>query len=125
MIKHQRLLFAFFVLGSFLFPSFSEGSLEDIKTAVLQEDFAKVKTLAKEALATESLGAERERILYYLALSQLYAGEENEARGNFQRLVDSTKDMDLYDQSCIGVINSYYLTAHYREALKRAHQLLE
>jgi tetratricopeptide (TPR) repeat protein len=32
--------------------------------------------------------------------------------------------MDLYDQACIGVISSYYLAGHYREALKRAYQLL-
>jgi tetratricopeptide (TPR) repeat protein len=32
--------------------------------------------------------------------------------------------MDLSDQATVGVISSYYLGGDYREALKRAHQLL-
>jgi len=124
MVKQQNLFLSLLFFGLFLFTSLAEASLEDIKTAVLQEDFAKVKTLSEQALASPLPGTEQEQILYYLALSQLYAGEDNEARGNFQRIVDSTKDMDLYDQSCIGVISSYYLSGYYREALKRSHQLL-
>lgn len=124
MIKRYQLLFIGFILGVFLFSSVAWASLEEIKTAVLQEDFPKVKALSQEALNTKALGAEEDEVRYYLALGQLYAGEDNTARGNFQRVVDSTKNMDLYDQAYIGVISSYYLEGHYREALKHAHQLL-
>ncbi len=118
-------LFVFFVILGFLFAAqVAAASLEEIKTAVLQEDFARVKVLSQEDLASKSLAGKQEEVLYYLALSELYTGEPNAARGRFQRIVDSTKNMDLYDQACIGVINSYYLTGFYREALKRAQQLL-
>jgi tetratricopeptide (TPR) repeat protein len=124
MIKKHHLLSIFFVLVLFSFLQNAWASLEEIKTAVLQEDFEKVKTLSQDALASQSLGQEQEEVRYYLALSQLYTGEHNTARGNFQMIADGTKNMDLYDQACIGVISSYYLAGHYRESLKRAHQLL-
>lgn len=123
-MKKYYFLFSVF---AFFFISFSLNawaSLEEIKTAVLQEDFAKVKSLSQAALAAPLAGQEQDQVRYYLGLSQLYTGEYNAARGNFQRIVDGTKDMDLYDQACIGVISSYYLAGHYREALKRSHQLL-
>jgi tetratricopeptide (TPR) repeat protein len=106
-----------------LSPANIFASLEDVKTAVLQEDFVKTKALCEEALLS-SAGSEEEHLLYYLALSQLYLGENEKARGNFQKIVDGTKDMDLYDQASAGVISSYDIAGDYREALKRSHQLL-
>ncbi len=99
------------------------ASLEDVKTAVLQEDFSTVMALCEKALKCDT-GNEEESFLYYLALSQLYLGDNDKARGNFQKIVDGTKDMDLYDQASVGVISSYDIAGDYREALKRSHQLL-
>ncbi|MCX5681700.1 MAG: tetratricopeptide repeat protein, partial [Candidatus Omnitrophica bacterium] len=108
----------------FLCAGSAFASLEEIKTAILKEDYQTAKTLSEAALAAKSLGAQEEEVLYYLALSQLYLGQIEKARGNFQKVVDSTKNMDLSDQATIGVISSYYLNGDYRASLKRSHQLL-
>lgn len=113
------LLCAFFFLSV---PAFA--SLEEIKTAILKEDYQAAKTLSETALAGSSLGSSEEVVLYYLALSQLYLGQAEKARGNFQKVVDTTKDMDLSDQASIGIVSSYYLDGDYRASLKRAQQLL-
>lgn len=123
MKRQSYFLFAAFFLLSWLVVNPAKASLEDIKTAVLQEDFLTVRTLCEEALARNT-GSQEEGLLYYLALSELYLGETEKARGNFQKIVDGTKDMDLYDQASAGVISSYDIAGDYREALKRSHQLL-
>lgn len=111
-------------LGVFFLVAPALASLEEIKTAILKEDYQAAKTLSEAALAGSSLGSQEEVVLYYLALSQLYLGQIEKARGNFQKVVDTTKDMDLSDQASIGIISSYYLDGDYRASLKRAHQML-
>lgn len=125
-MKRNHLILTTILLSvglSILRPARVFASLEDVKTAVLQEDFSAVMDLCEKALRKNG-GDEEEIFLYYLALSQLYLGENDKARGNFQKIVDGTKDMDLYDQASVGVISSYDIAGDYREALKRAHQLL-
>lgn len=99
--------------------------LEAIREAILEEDYLQAKALSEQALSFEVHVVEKEEASYYLALSELYLGDYNKARGTFQKIVDGTKDIDLYDKASIGVISSYHLEGEYREALKRCDDLLK
>jgi len=122
--KNRFLILNIFICVFLFLETPAFASLEEIKTAILKEDYQTAKTLSEAALANHSLGTKEEQILYYLALSQLYLGQIEKSRGNFQKVVDSTSNMDLRDQATIGVISSYYSGGDYREALKRSHQML-
>jgi len=123
----QRLLpliFIFSLAVLFFLAAPDLASLDEIKTAILKEDYEKARTLSEEALASKALGSEETSTLYYLALSQLYLGQSIRARGNFQKVIDTTNDINLSDQATIGLISSYDLNGDYRASLKRCQQFL-
>ncbi len=85
MIKHLRkeiLVFIFLpTLGLFTHPSLLWANLDSIETAILQEDYAKAESLARQSLKDNSLNIDQKNELnYYLGLSQLRLGRIQEAQ---------------------------------------------
>ncbi|MDP8266630.1 MAG: SPOR domain-containing protein [Candidatus Aceula meridiana] len=120
----------FFTYVSLIMILFFAGTsyaqpLEAIREAILEGDYSQAKDLSEQSLAKKLSRQEEEEVFYFLALSELYLGDYNKARGTFQRIVDGTKNMDLYDKASVGVVSSYYLDGEYREALKRCDDLLK
>ncbi|MDD3374370.1 MAG: SPOR domain-containing protein [Candidatus Omnitrophica bacterium] len=101
------------------------ATLDDVKTSILREDFGQARILAKEALLGPVTRNQENEIKYYAALSDLYLGDYQQARDIFQSIVKETSNSDLYDQSSIGIINTYFLEGHYDQVLKKTDQLLE
>lgn len=123
-IRSKLFFFIFLVFGLFISSAPALASLDDIKTAILKEDFATAKKLSETALSDSSLQADEAAVLYYLALSQLHLGDPVSARGNFQKAIDVTTDVSLSDQATIGLISSYDITGDYRASLKRCQEFL-
>ena len=101
------------------------ATLEDVKTLVLKEDFGGARILAKEALSESHSRNQENEIKYYIALSDLYLGDHQKARDIFKSIVNQTSSDDLYDQSTIGIINTYFLEGSYEQVLDKVNQLLK
>lgn len=91
----------------------------------MQEDYAKVESLAQEALKNKALGPEDQNgAKYYLGLSQLRLGRNSEAQKIFKELQAVAQKGTLYDKITLALIDTYYLNDQYNEALEEAQKLL-
>lgn len=92
-------------------------TLEDIETAVIEQDFQKAQKLADEfSAATTDKGALNEAF-YLLGITHLGLKEYAQARDVFANLIKSVSADKIRDKSYLGLIDAYILLEEYKEAL--------
>ena len=112
-----------FLLGLWASYGFTEISLSDVETALLEKDYPKAQESAREFIKTYPLNPRTEEAFYYLGLSQLYLENFEDARQTFSQVLHYTSDQNLNDKASMGVIDSYLLQGDYKTALNKAQQL--
>jgi len=119
--------FSLFVLLVFLpaLAGFSPASLNDIETAILQQDYARAKALARELLEQKPSDSTLDEARYYMALSHLRLKEYAEAREILGDLRKQAKEERLRDKAHLGLVDSLYMEGRYEEALQEVEKLLK
>ncbi|OGX08769.1 MAG: hypothetical protein A2Z88_00895 [Omnitrophica WOR_2 bacterium GWA2_47_8] len=116
------------ILGfCFLFPTAASAqvSLNDIETAVIQNDYAKAQDLARTFISQNPPKKEIDEAQYYLGLSLLRSGQPLQAEEVFHGVIRYDPEEKLRDQAYIGLIDVHFSVEHFEEALKEANDLLE
>ena len=106
-----------------LLSSSSYAAIPDIEAALMNKDYAQVRTLAQGLLQSKDR-QERVEAQYYLGLSQLRLGQYADARKAFGAVKDSSPGREMYDKAAVGVMESLYTVGFYKEALKEGEALL-
>jgi tetratricopeptide (TPR) repeat protein len=122
-LKHLRGFSLALVLLSFGSPAFAQ--FRDIETAILEKDFEKAQTMAREAMTGQLPENDVHLAQYYLGLSQIGLDKSDEARETFNQLIALNPKQPLLDKAYIGVIDSYLLSGDYPNALTVSEALLK
>ena len=117
-------LFFIFISFFILLVSAEAVVINDIKTAILKEDFDKAKELSSNLLSEALSKREKIEVRYYLAVSELYLGAYEKALDIFEEVVQEADSKDLHDQALIGIVNAHYLMGNYDIVLRKAQNLL-
>lgn len=104
---------------------FSDVQLNDIETAVLEQDYKKVNELAQAYLQGHASPTGIPQARYYLGLSYLYLENYRASREAFSQIIHNRAAAPWQTKAYIGIIDSYILEDNYHEALKVAERLLE
>ncbi|MBF0619559.1 MAG: SPOR domain-containing protein [Candidatus Omnitrophica bacterium] len=110
------------ILG--LVSSVHAASLGDLQAAVLQEDYDKVASLAKELAAQKLPKADMQQVVYYMGLSQLRLGDYAKGQETFKKLIIEKPEGDLLDKASVGLIDALSMQGYYEQALREANTLL-
>ena len=116
------------VVGISLAGGFSPAvaaSLDDITGAILEQNYTKAETLAKDVLSASPAPAQRQEALFLLGLSYLYQDRFAPARDIFLQMKKSPLDARLADKVAIGLVDTSLLEGQYQTALKEAERLLK
>ncbi len=115
----------FFAAGLFSVVALAQdGSLPDIQTAIIQEDYKKAGDLCRELLKAKPLGNDLAQARYYLALSDLRLGNYPQAYEMFRKVVDARPAADIYEKAYVGVIDALYMRGDYANALSEATRFM-
>jgi tetratricopeptide (TPR) repeat protein len=123
--------FPFFLLLIFFFFPLSRGNaadavtLTDVQSAFLQKNYTKTKELVEAFVAQPADPKEKIEALYYASVSDLWLGQYLTARKTIRRVIDAKPDRAMHDKASLALIDTYYMEGNYREALRRAEDLLE
>ena len=122
--RSTTLFFCFAVLSAPLtFCGFSSNSLQDIETAVIQEEYEKAANLAREFIDSKPVKRDLDEALYYLGLSQLRLNRYDKARETFNLLISGFPQENLRDKAYLGFIDSLSMEEKYSGALQAAQEL--
>ena len=116
----------FFPLIAFYFflCGFSNPSLKDIETAIIEENYQKAEKLAKDFIATKPAKVDFDEALYYQGLSELRLEHFEDARNAFNLLISGFPKENLHDKAYLGYIDALYMDGKYAQALKITEELL-
>ena len=119
--------YLFFCVMSFIFlmTCSVHAALPEIETAVMNKDYAKVRTLASSIMKDSNDPAERTEAQYYYGLAQLRLGQYADARSAFQNVMDAHPLADSYDKAALSLTEGFYMAGQYTDALQAAEQLLK
>lgn len=101
----------------------SLASLEDIETAVVQENFSKAIMLADEFIINNPDANTVHEAYYLLGISHLGQGEYDKARDVFLSLINQSVSEKVRDKSFLGLVDAHFLMENYNEALKTVQEL--
>lgn len=99
------------------------ASLEEIETAIVQEDFEKAGRLAEDFLKGKPNKNDSKKALHYLGITQLWLNKTQDARETFRQLLKEAPEPTWRDRASIGIADSYYLEGHYDLALEEVERL--
>ena len=103
----------------------NNGSLSEIETAIIEEDYAQAKKLAQEYISAYTNQTSANDARYYLGLSQIHLGQYREARDVFNELMKNNPSQPLQDKASIGLLDSYFMEERYEDAFKVSQKLLK
>lgn len=129
-MKNQKFLnpAKYFLAAMLLFSSTGTAaatSLSEIETAILKEDYSKAENLANEYLAQNPSAPDKNQVLYFGGLSQLYQKDFGRARATFEMILAAKPETHLADKVEVGIIDSIYVSGDYKQVLTRAQDLLD
>lgn len=104
---------------------FSDISIKDVETAVINQDFEQAKNIAIQLLSDESIRSQHNEISYYLGLCDLRLGRYEQARKVFVKLTKLKRDDNLRDKAYLGIFDTYYTDGQYTNALSSINRLLK
>ena len=120
----KRILYLAFLCLPFV-CGFTNVSLKDIETAIIQRSYHQAKNLAYKFISQNPSKNDSDEAQYYLGLSLLYLQKYAEARETFNQLIEYSPEIKLRDKAYVGIIDSYALQEQYSDAIKAAHDLLK
>lgn len=103
---------------------FSNVSLTDIETAIVEENYQKAEALTQQFIDSEPDKSSYNEALYYKGLSRLRLERYRQARETFNLLIAEYPKEALRDKAYMGLMDSFYLEGQYPEAAKVAKKLL-
>jgi len=101
------------------------AALPDIEAAVMNKDYAHARELASQVIKDSNNPADRTEAQYYFGLAQLRLGQYDEARDAFHAVMESNPSQDTYDKAALSLIEGFYMSGFYTDALDSANQLLK
>jgi len=104
---------------------FTDISMKDVETAILNRDFEQAKEMATRLLAEDLTAENRHEVEYYAGLSELRLGNFDAARDIFSNLIDGKVSGRLRDKAYLGLFDVYYIDGRYNEALRTINRLIK
>jgi tetratricopeptide (TPR) repeat protein len=104
---------------------FSDLSIQDVETAIINQDYEQAREIATQLLSDGSVIGQYDEIRYYLALCDLRLGFYEQARKIFTELTKSKNNDVLRDKAYLGMFDTYYVDGQYRKALQSISRLLK
>ncbi|NLE64723.1 MAG: tetratricopeptide repeat protein [Elusimicrobia bacterium] len=121
-------MFKFLLLFVFVFsasgPLGAAPVLSDLQSAIMDEDYAKAKTLARDLLIQHLPSVQQAEVRYYLGLSHLRTGEYTEAHDIFRKILSDRSADDVADKAAVGLIDVLYAQGEYEKVLREATKLV-
>lgn len=108
----------------FLLCAFSNVTLTDIQTAMVEKDYAKVKQLTQAMLDKGSPKAQLEEARYYLGVSLIQLGRYPEAEAAFDQVLRHAQQDTLREKAYLGLIDARFLAGDYDKALEASKRFL-
>lgn len=121
----RKIHYAVLVVIVISFCGFSDISIKDVETAVINQDFEQAKEIATQLLSDESIRSQHNEIYYYLGLCDLRLGRYEQARKTFTKLTKKKNDGNLRDKAYLGIFDTYYIDGHYAKAFASINRLLK
>ena len=109
----------------FCVSGYSNVTLSDIETAILQQNYSQAKDLSEKFLTVETYEEASLKATYYLALSHLRLRNYANALENFDQLIKKKPDKILLDRCYLGIIDAHYLKEDYLEAFEACERLMK
>ena len=126
-MKYCRHSFRIFLIFSlfFIFCGFSNAALTDIQSAMIEQDYEKVRQLSESFINGGSGAQQKNQARYYLGISQLYLEKYKEAQVQFEYLIEHEPDVALRDQAYLGLIDAFFLQGDYKKSSKFCDRMLK
>ncbi len=121
----QKIGFGLALLAIIGLCGFSDISLEDVETAIMQQEYQQAKNLALQLLDKEADGRQSNEIRYYLGLCHLRLEAYSKAQKIFSGLTKKKIEGPLQDRAYLGLFDSYYMSEKYAKADKTIRRLLK
>jgi len=121
----SQILCAVLVLALFSLCGFSDISIKDVETAIINQDYEKAKHIATQLLSDELISSQRNEIHYYIGLCDLRLGRYEQARKTFTDLTKNKNDDNLRDKAYLGIFDTYYIDGQHTKALRSISRLLK
>jgi len=99
--------------------------MADLESAVMQREYNQAKKMANEILTAPANKDQARQAQFYLGLSHLELGEYSQSKTVFEKLIKEKLDDSTRDRAYVGLVNSYYLSEDYKNALKVMEKLLK
>lgn len=96
----------------------SFAQLEEIESAVIQENYKLVQELAQKFLATNSTSSDAHEVKYYYALSYLRLDDYAKARNILEQLLKENLDYGVRDKCYLSLYDTHYMEGDYLQALQ-------
>src|SRR5438876_5054272 len=97
LLNRYKITFLWVIFFFLFLSAFSNPTLRDIETAILEGDFNKAKTLSQQFIDQKPLKADLDQALYFLGLSDLRLEHPQEARNTFNLLLSGMPEEPLRD----------------------------
>lgn len=125
-MMNKKFIFAIWVISVGLAAHWAQAaSLDEVQTAVIEEDYVRAGEMAKAFLAKNPPSDRVAEAKYLLGLSALYQGQYGQARKVFDNLLGHCPNARLQDRVAIGRIDSFLLEGKYEIAFREAEKLLK
>lgn len=119
----RALLLCLILTASGLITAYA--ALPDIEAAVMNKDYAHAREMASQIIKDSNDPQERVQAQYYYGLAQLRLGQYDESRSAFQNVMDAHPSQDTYDKAALSLIEGYYMSGLYTDALDASNQLFK
>jgi len=117
-------IFGLLIFSWLAFCGLADIELDDVQTAVIEQDYEKAQRLAENFLAGNPEKSQWFEAEYYLGLSKLYLQKYAEARAAFEKILAAGPSRGFADRAGLGIIDSYMLDGDFENALKLSQKLL-
>jgi tetratricopeptide (TPR) repeat protein len=126
-VRKSFLILSFYIyIWSAVCPAvMAEVSISDVETAIVREDYKKAEQLARQFIGQDSRKPKSDEAQYYLGLSLLRQEKFQDARNIFEQLLRYRPSQVLKDKTRLGIVDSYFMSEQYEEALRETQELFQ
>ena len=118
-----RMNLGILLITVFSFCGFSNLSMRDVETAIIEQNYEQAKQIAEQLLTSAPNEDQSYELRYYLGLCDLRLERYDEARKVFDRLIKKKINGNLRDKAYLGLFDSYYMDGYYKKALQVINRL--
>ncbi len=129
MHRLQKIASSLLVLTAIGFFAMSQThaavAVADIEASLMDKNYEQVRDLSSQLLKETAVVDQRAAASYYLALGQLRLNQYPEARKGFQVVMQMVpQGNELYEKSCLGLMEGLTMSGFYKDAIKTGEDLL-